>query len=565
MKNSVIRLLQKALEENDISMKKQEIESLLEVPPSYDIGDYAFPCFSLAKILKRDPSEIAVMIRKEIKEYPETELQDIVVEGPYINFVFNRKEFARKIVWEAINDRQKYGKKNVGHGKKVVIEYSAPNIAKPFGIGHLRSTIIGNALANIHEFLNFKVLRLNYYGDWGTPLGKVLLGYKLFGDEKKLTKDPIRHLYDLYVRISKNEKYDAQAREWFRKLEDEEVEARTLWRRFRERSIGDFDQLYKYLGVKFDITSGESLYRKNKMDKIFKELKSKGLLEESDNALIIDLKKYNLGVSVIKKSDGTLLYITRDLAAAIDRFRKYHFSKMIYEVGQEQKHHFSQLFKILDLMGYKFAKNCFHVDHGLYLDKDGKKFSTRKGKQVFMEDIINDVVGIAKKEIKKRNKKISKNELEKRAKTIGLAAILYGDLKNNRSNNMVFDIENMVNFDGNTGPYILYSYARASSILRKAEKRPVRFKIYDLEKKEYEFIRELLKFSDVVQKAAETMNPSLVANFCYSIAQMFNEFYHTCPVIGTLEESFRLALVEAFRQVLRNALHLLGIETLEEM
>ena len=287
-------------------------------------------------------------------------------------------------------------------------------------------------------------------------------------------------------------------------------------------------------------------------------------MKKSKGALTVDLKKYNLGGCLIEKSDGTTLYLTRDLAAAIKRYKKYKFEKMIYEVGQEQKLHFRQVFKVLELMDYKWAKNCIHVDHGLYLDKDGKKFSTRKGKSVFMKDIFDKTFSLSKKEIKKRVSKISKKELERRAMKITIASIFYGDLKNNRINNMIFDIKRFVSFEGNTGPYILYSYARASSILRKAGTQG-KFKIEDLESKEFELVKKLSQFSEVVLRAYESLNPSVIANYSYQIAKLFNEFYHACPVIGSENESFRLALVEAFRQILRNSLELLGIETLEEM
>ncbi|MBR9702297.1 arginine--tRNA ligase [Candidatus Pacearchaeota archaeon] len=562
MKQVVVNILQKALKDKGVKMKKDEIERIIEMPPSSDMGDYAFPCFFLASKLKSEPSQIALELRSKIKKYPLTDFDDVQTSGAYVNFILDRKDMARRIVWEAITQKKNFGKSKIGKGKRVVVEFSSPNIAKPFGIGHLRSTIIGNSIANLHEFYGFKVTRINYLGDWGTQFGKLLLGYEKFGSEKKLEKIPIKHLLEVYVKANKKI-YEKKSREWFKRLEEGDRKALMLWKIFRGFSLEDLRKMYKLLNIKFDFYDGESLQNKE-MKKVIAELKEKKLLQKSDGALIVDLKKHNLGVSLIEKSDGTTLYATRDLAAAIKRQKKYKFKKMIYEVGQEQKLHFKQVFKILELMGYKWAKDCVHVDHGLYLDKDGKRFSTRKGKSIVMKDILDKTTLLAKEEIQKRAPKISKRELEKRALTVAIAAIFYGDLKNSRTHNMVFDIKKFVSFEGDTGPYILYSYARASSILRKAGPQG-KFKIEDLDPKELELVKKLSQFPDTVLRAYNTLAPSLIANYSFQVAKLFNEFYHACPVIGSENEAFRLALVEAFRQVLRNSLDLLGIETLEEM
>ena len=562
MKKVVAKLLKKALKEKGIKLKIEEIGKILEVPLHFEMGDYAFPCFFLAEKLKSEPHQIALEIREKIKKFPLTDFDDIQTSGAYINFFLDRKNMARKVVWEAITKKKNFGKTNFGKKKKIVVEFSSPNIAKPFGFGHLRSTIIGNSIAKICEFQGFKVIRINYLGDWGTQFGKLLLGYEKFGSEKKLHKDPMKHLLEVYIKANKKI-YEKKSREWFKKLEEKDRKALMLWKVFRELSLDEFKKTYKTLKIDFDVYDGESIYNKE-TKKVIEELKNKNLLKKSKGALTVDLEKYNLGVCLIEKSDGTTLYLTRDLAAAIKRYKKYKFDRMIYEVGQEQKLHFRQVFKVLELMGYKWAKNCIHIDHGLYLDKDGKKFSTRKGKSIFMKDIFDKTFSLSKKEIKKRVLKISKKELERRAMKITIASIFYGDLKNNRINNMIFDIKRFVSFEGNTGPYILYSYARASSILRKAGTQG-KFKIEDLESKEFELVKKLSQFSEVVLRAYESLNPSVIANYSYQIAKLFNEFYHACPVIGSENESFRLALVEAFRQILRNSLELLGIETLEEM
>ncbi len=561
MKKLVVRVLKKALKEKGINLKNEEIENMIEIP-SPERGDYAFPCFFLSERLKDEPTQIALEIRKKIGNAPVMEFEAIQTIGPYINFFVNRKSLARQTVWDVLTQKKNFGKSDIGKRKKAIVEFSSPNIAKPFGIGHLRSTIIGNSLANILEFQGFKVIRMNYLGDWGTQFGRLLAGYEKFGSEKELQKNPIQHLLQIYVKANKKI-YDKKSREWFRKLEERDRKATILWRFFKAYSVREFKSVYKKLGVDFDVYEAESLYNK-KSKIILKELREKKLLKKSKGALVVDLKEYGLGVCLIEKSDGTTLYVTRDLAAAIARAKKYKFEKMIYEVGQEQKLYFNQLFKILELMGYDWAKNCVHVDHGLYLDKNGKKFATRKGKMVFMEDVLDKTTTLAKKEIIKRGKKIIKRELEKRALIVAIAAIFYGDLKNNRVKNIVYDIKKFISFEGDTGPYLLYSYARASSILRKTTNKD-KFKVYDLSPKEVALAKKLSIFPEVVSKAYRNLNPSIIANYSYQLSQLFNEFYQHCPVIGSKEEAFRLALVEAFRQVLKNSLGLLGIKTLEEM
>jgi len=449
------------------------------------------------------------------------------------------------------------------NGKTVLVEFSSPNIAKPFGIGHLRSTIIGNAIANLADFNGYKTIRFNYLGDWGTQFGKLIVGYKKYGDEAELKKDPIKHLLDIYVRVNKEENED-EARAWFKKLEDGDKEALRLWDKFKKLSLKDFEKIYNILGIKFDVYSGESMDNAQ-MPKVIEELKAKKLLVQSEGALIVDLSKYNLEVCLIQKSDGSTIYAARDIASAISRYNKYKFDKMVYEVGQEQKLHFQQVFKVLELMGYSWAKNCVHADHGLYLGEDGKKFATRKGKTIFMQDIIDETKKLAAQEIKVRFPKISDKELEKRAMKVAIAAIFYGDLKNNRTNDMVFNLNRFVSFEGDTGPYILYSYARACSILKKLKKQPKPQPLEELEDKEILFVKKLSEFKDISSKAYELLNPNLIANYAYQLSQVFNEFYHACPVINSSKEAFRIDLVVSFKQILKTSLYLLGIEPLEKM
>jgi arginyl-tRNA synthetase len=564
MKQIIINLLEKELKGK---IKKEEFEHLIEIPPSSEMGDFAFPCFALAKIEKKSPlliaEQLAEKFRKDLTK--KSEISNVDAKAGYVNFFVNKQDLTEEILERILKEKEKFGRGDEGKGKTIVIDMSSPNIAKPFGIGHLRSTIIGNSISEMSKFRGFKVIKINYLGDWGTQFGKLIVGYKRWGDDKELKKDPIKYMLNLYVKANAEE-YEQEARDWFKKLEDGDKEALRLWKMFKEFSLKDFDEIYKNLGIKFDVISGESFYN-NKMNKTIEELKEKKLLQDSDGAEIVDLNKYGLGICLIRKSDGATLYATRDITAAIDRHNQYKFSKMIYEVGQEQRLHFQQFFKVLELMGYKFAKDCIHVYHGLYLDQDGKKFATRKGKTVFMKEVLNETIDLAREEIKKRYNDLTNKDIEERAKKIAVSAIFYGDLKNNKVNDVVFDIDKFLEFDGNTGPYLLYSYARANSIIKKINKKSKegKIKIVDLKEQEIKLIKLLGEFSQIVKKAYEDLAPNLIANYVFELAQAFNEFYHSCPVLGSEEEVLRLKIVEAFKIVMKSGLNLLGIEEIDEM
>ncbi|MEM4182022.1 MAG: arginine--tRNA ligase [Candidatus Pacearchaeota archaeon] len=550
MKEVISAILKKHIRD----FSREEIEKIIEIPPSEELGDYAFPCFSLAKIEKKSPLLIAQELYEKLrKELPE-EIQRVELKSAYVNFFLNINFIANKV----FKGKNKKYKQN----KTLVIDFSSPNIAKPFGIGHLRSTIIGNALGNIFEYSGWRVVRINYLGDWGTQFGKLIFGYKKWGDKEKLKKDPIKHLLEIYVKAN-NEEYEEEGRKEFKKLEEGDKENLKLWKEFKELSLKKFYEIYDFFDLKFDEISGESFYNE-KARKFIKILEEKGLIKESEGAKIVDLEKFGLGIAIIEKKDGALPYITRDLAAALDRFQKYNFDKMIYEVGQEQKLHFKQLFKILEICGFDFCKSCFHVSHGLYLDSTGKKFSTREGKTIFMEDIIEKTKNLAKERIIQRDPSINKEEVEKRASLIARAAIIYGDLKNYREIDAVFDIEKFLEFEGNTGPYLLYSYARASSIIRKfrGEKK---FKIIDINKEEEKLLKKIYSFDSVVESSLKNLSPNLIANYSFELCQSFNEFYHAHQIIGSKEESYRIALVDAFRKTLKISLNLLGIKEIEEM
>jgi len=554
MKEILIELLSR-----ELRLPEREVENMIEIPQNSSLGDYAFPCFSLAKSLKSNPLLIAEDLAENLRRKIPKEISSVDFRGGYVNFFIDKKILVKE-VFEKV-EKKDFGMNNDGKGRKIVIDMSSPNIAKPFGIGHLRSTIIGNSIGKICSANGYNVIKINYLGDWGTGFGRLIFGFRKFGSEEKLKKNPIKHLLEVYVKAS-SEEYDGESRNEFKKLEEGDKENLKLWKKFKELSMKEFGEIYDMFGVEFDVISGDSEYNE-KMDGVIKELEQKKLLVEDDGAKIVNLKKEGLGVVLIQKSDGTSLYSTRDLAAAIDRYEKYKFHRIIYEVGQEQKLHFRQLFRVLELMKYLWAKNCVHAYHGLYLDKDGKKFSTRKGKTIFMKDILYEVIKKAAKNLTDREK-LSKKELEKRSMKVALAAIIYGDIKNPKENNVVFDVDRFLSFEGDTGPYLLYSYARANSISRRVKKKKA-VKIIDLKDSEIELLKKINRFPEVARKSYENLAPNLIANYSFELCKLFNEFYHSCPVLGSIEEGFRLKLVEAFRITLKKSLGLIGIDVLEEM
>ncbi len=560
MKDKIVSLFTK-----HIPLPLEKIAALIEIPKETSHGDYAFPCFALAAQLKKNPAQVAHDLAPKLTS---PEFEKVEARGPYINFFLNRVKKAQETLHAILSKKGKYGTSAEGKGKTLVVEFSSPNIAKPFGIGHLRSTIIGNSLAHIAEAQGYKVVTINYLGDWGTQFGKLMLAYAKWGDPQQLKQRPIRYLLDLYVRINQAIKESAaledEARVWFKKLETGDAQAVKLWKQFKALTLKEFERVYKDLGITFTLVSGESHYS-SKIPAVIAALRKKGLAKESEGALVVDLEPYGLGVCLLQKMDGTTIYASRDLAAAIDRYEKFKFSTMLYEVGAEQKLHFQQFFKVLELLGYHWAKACVHVEHGLYLGPDGKKFATREGKLVFMEEIVRETRALAEKAILEREK-VSPTECTKRAVAIARAAIVYGDLKTHRAQNSVFDIERFLSFEGDTGPYLLYAYARTQSLLAKARYHPAaRLKIPALNEHERHLIMQLAAFPALVSEAHQAHAPNLIATYAYKLSQSFNEFYHAEKVIGSDHESFRLALVDAFSHVLKNALALLGIPVLKKM
>lgn len=568
MKEAVIRVLKKALEEKKVKLSKEEIEKRIEVPKSLEMGDYAFPCFFLQEIIKDEPHQIALDIREKIGSPQATDFDDIQVSGPYLNFFLDRKDQARKIVWEAITKKKNYGKSKIGKGKRSMVEFPSPNTNKPLHLGHLRNMAIGESFSRILEFEGRKVIRANLNNDRGIHICKSMLAYKKWGrdktpEDKKIKSDHfVGHFYVLFNKhLKKHKKLAEEAQEMLRKWEAKDRETLLLWKLMNNWALRGFKKTYGEFGIKHDVDYFESkTYKKGK--EIIEEGVKKGLFTKSKKGEVkINLKKEGLGEKVLLRSDGTALYIVQDLALAKMKSETYKLTESYHVVGNEQEYHFKVLFSILDKLGFEI-KGLKHLSYGMVNLPEGK-MKSREGTVVDADDLIEKVRILAEKELGKRGK-LSKKELEKRSLVIALAAIKYFLLKIDMRKNMLFNPHKAIDFEGDTGPYLLYSYARATSILKKAPKQG-KFKIYSLSAKEQELVQKLLNLQDTVIRAATTMSPSLIANYCYQLAKIFNEFYHFCPVIGSKEEAFRLALVEAFRQVLRNALALLGIETLEEM
>lgn len=559
-------IIAKKLEGGDIGLSSEEIKNLIEIPPQENMGDYSFPCFQLAKTLRKNPAQIAgeLVDSLEIEEF--SEIKNI---GPYINFFLNREKFQNEVVNTILDKKEDFGKSDMGKGKTVVIDFSSVNIAKPFHIGHIRSTVIGDALRNIHEFLGYNTIATNYIGDYGTQFGTMIAAYKLWGDDDKLNAHPIQELLNLYVRYnteaSENEEMMNVARKEFKKLEEGDEEATRLWSWFKEISFKEFDRVYKLLDIDFDNYNGES-YHSEFIPDVIEELKEKNLLVESDGAQIIDLSQFDLPPSIIIKSNDSSAYVTRDIATAINRKKEYNFDENLYVVATQQNLHFQQLFKILELMGYDFAKDCKHIPFGMVSLKD-QTLSTRKGQVVFLEDVLNKAIDKTKEIIKDREDTV--DDVEETARVVGIGAVKFQELYNNRIKDYVFDWDEVLNFDGETGPYVQYTYARAKSVLRKAGLSEVGK--LDIEKitsdDEFSLAKKLAGFEDVVIKAKEKYEPSLITRHLTDIASSFNKFYNSSKIMVDDEKlkEERLALTYATSIVIKSGLAILGIKTVEKM
>ncbi|NFV12476.1 arginine--tRNA ligase [Clostridium sporogenes] len=542
------------------------IEKLIEIPPKKEMGDYAFPCFQLAKIFRKAPNLIAEELKEKINKEG---FEKIVTVGPYVNFFVDKTVLIKDVLEKVLNEKEKYGSSKVGEGKNVVVEYSSPNIAKPFHIGHLFTTAIGNALYKILSFEGYNCIGINHLGDWGTQFGKLISAYRRWVDEEALEKDAIGELLRIYVKFheeaEKDPELEKEARLNFKNLEDGSEEETELWNRFKDLSLKEFNKVYDMLGIKFDSLAGESFYS-DKMDAVVQEIDDKGLLVDSNGAKVVMLDEYNIPPCMIKKSDGATIYATRDLAAAIYRKKTYDFYKCIYVVGTPQALHFKQVFTTLKLMGHDWADDCKHVGFGL-VKLANKKLSTRNGDVVFLEDLLNQSVEETLKIINEKNPNL-KNK-EETAKKLGIGAVVFTYLKNNRERDIVFDWKEILSFDGETGPYVEYSYARGKSILRKAGELTGEADYSKLSsKEEFELAKLLGGFNDAIMNAINKLEPAMVTRYVIEVAKAFNKFYNAHGILNAEENDVKLArikLVEATCQVIKNALNLLGIDAVEEM
>lgn len=549
------------------TLNEKEVEELIEIPPNYDMGDYAMPCFKLAKAFRKSPNIIAEEIVKLMQE--NEYFEKIQNAGPYVNFFTNKEKLAQSVLTEVFEEKEKFGATNVGKDRNVIVEYSSPNIAKPFHIGHVRTTVIGHALHNIYKFLGFNTIAINHLGDYGTQFGKLIVAYKKWGDRETIESNPIPELLKLYIKFhdeaEEKPELEDQAREWFSKLEKEDPEAKELWTWFREVSLKEFNRVYDMLNIKFDSYTGESFYS-DKMPRVVDMMKEKGLLKKSEGAEIVDLESYDMPPALIKKSDGSTLYITRDLAAAIYRKETYDFYKNIYVVGSEQKLHFQQWFKIIELLDFDWADSCEHIYFGMVNLEEGT-LSTRKGRVVFLEDVLKKAVERTEEIIEERNPNLENKEDV--AKQVGIGAIIFQELYHNRIKDYTFSWERTLSFQGETGPYVQYTHARANRVLEKAQCNIDTNINYELltNDEAVEVVRLLETFPKVIINAMEKNEPSFITRHITEIAKGFNRFYHECPILVEDEDlkQARLLLVFATKTVIKTGLSILGIEAPNKM
>ena len=570
-KEEIAKLIAQQVE----GLELAEIQDMIEVPQDHKMGDYAFPCFKLAKTLRKAPPLIAQGIAEAIKDADLFEKVEQV--NAYVNMFISKEAFVKVTMEEVMAKGDDFGKTNVGENKPVIVEYSSPNIAKPFHIGHIRSTVIGNSLYKIYDAMGYDVIRINHLGDYGTQFGKMICAYRHWGNKEDVINEPIKTLLAYYtkfhVEVEEHPELEDEAREIFAKLEKGEPEEVELWQWFRDESLKEFSRVYDMLGITFDSYAGESFYS-DKMPRFVNELKEKGLLEESRGAQIVDLEAEGLGAALITKSDGSTLYITRDIAAAVYRKETYDFVKNIYVVASQQNLHFQQWFKILEKMGYEWSKDCVHIPFGLVSLAEGT-MSTRHGRVVFLEDVLNKAVEKTKEIIREKNPDATEEYVDEVAKTVGIGAVIFQELSNNRIKDYVFNWDKVLNFDGETGPYVQYTHARCASVLRRAGEDVVA-KARALENIDYKYLTSesaydlaklLYNFPAVVLDAGEKYEPSIVTRHIVDLAQGFNKFYHDEHILTDNEDEkvAKVALVIAAKEAIKNGLALLGMGAPERM
>lgn len=563
MKNKIIDLLAAQIE----GMSKEDISATIEIPPKPEMGDFAFPCFRLAKTMHKAPNMIAADIKEAIGDVDY--LDRIEVKGAYLNFFVKTEVFVKSMI-EAANS-ENFGGSDIGEGKNICLDYSSPNVAKNFHVGHLRTTIIGNSLYKIFSKLGYNAIRINHLGDWGTQFGKLIVAYKAWGSKEAVEKDGISELMKLYVKFheeaDKNPELVDEARAWFAKMEQGDEEALSIWQWFKDISLVEYKRTYDLLGVDFDYYLGESFYR-DKCQEVVDKITEAGLLKESEGAMIVDLSEYDMAPCIITKKDGSSIYATRDLAAIFYRKKTYNFCKCLYVTGQEQKLHFAQVFKIVELLGNEWAKDqLVHIPYGL-VSLEGAKLSTRNGNIIYAEDILHDAIEKSLEIITEKSPNLENKE--EVAKMVGVGSVLFNDLYNQRIKDVSFSWDKVLNFDGETGPYVQYTHARCSSVVRLAENfdpsNEVDFSVIT-EPDAIFLLKEINRFPKVVLDAADKYEPSIVARFAVDVAQAFNKFYNSTR-INVPEENVknaRVMLTYLTKKTLSDALELLGIQAPEAM
>lgn len=557
----------KSLKEKIEDLSLEEIVGLIEIPPNSEMGDYAFPCFRLAKVFRKAPNMIAADLSQSIEA--KDAISKVEPAGGYVNFFVNKSQLAKNVINDVLTQGKKYGRSEIGKGKNVIVEFSSPNIAKPFHIGHIRTTVIGNALYKIYESQGFNTTRINHLGDYGTQFGKLIVAFKKWGDKEVVESNPIPELLKLYIRFhdeaEDHPEMEDEARAWFTKLENGDEEAVKLWKLFREESLKEFSRVYDLLDIEFDSLAGESFYS-DKMPRVIQMLEDKGLLKESKGARIVELEDYKMPPALITKNDGSTLYMTRDLAAAIYRQETYNFDKCIYVVGAQQNLHFEQWFKVIELMGFEWAKDLVHVGFGMVALEEGT-MSTRKGRVVFLEDVLRQAIDKTKETILEKNP--NAENVDEIAKQVGVGAIVFQELSNSRIKDYTFSWERTLSFEGETGPYVQYTHARCCSVLRKANMDVTADIDYNVlsDADSSEVLKLIAVFNDSILAAMRKNEPHIVTRFALDLAQAFNKFYHDNPIlVDDIEvKKARVALVAATKQTIENALAILGMNAPQRM
>ena len=555
------------LKEHIEELTLEEITALIEVPPNKDMGDFAFPCFKLAKVFRKAPNMIAAELSEKIEA--KGVISNVTPLGGYINFFVNKSQLAETVIKDVLTKKEKYGHSDLGKDKTIVIDFSSPNIAKPFHIGHIRTTVIGNALYKIYDSQGYNTVRINHLGDYGTQFGKLIVAFKLWGNKEAVEANPIPELLKLYIQFhdeaERHPEMEDEARAWFTKLENGDKEAKELWQWFRDESLKEFARVYDLLDIEFDSYNGESFYS-DKMDRVIDIIKDKGLLQESQGTNIVDLEEYNMPPALITKNDGSTLYMTRDLAAALYRKENYDFEKCIYVVGSQQSLHFQQLFKVLELVGFEWAKYMVHVPFGMVALEEGT-MSTRKGRVVFLEDVLKQAIEKTKETMLTKNPNAL--NVDEIAKQVGIGAVVFQELSNSRIKDYTFSWSRTLSFEGETGPYVQYTHARCCAVLRKAEEEVTTDINYELlnDVDSAEVLKVIASFNKTILNAMRKNEPHIITRFVLDLAQAFNKFYHDNSILVEDAElrKARLALVCATRQALENGLKLLGMQAPERM